>query len=360
MSSEPNYFFDRRTIDSNGHMHVPNCRITKASVDKYLGSETSGSVLHGFGAFDEINIYRDGEEIAKALSSFDTVPLMIVHEISTAADPKKELLVGAVTNPRWEYPYLYADITVWDQAGIDLINSGEQAELSAGYSRDLDWTPGKSPDGLQYDARMFNIKCNHVALVRKGRVDGAVVADKAPEVSMFDKLKHSTLVAALFSAFGVSPKEDTALALDAALDSELSKESEMTADEKAAKEKEEAEAKEKAEREAAVAMDAKINEAVAAAVKTAVEQAEARVHGLYAAKAAVADKVGDVSLDSAEAVYRFALTKIGVEHEKVVADALPALWESSNKPSGVSLDAARHEPLDITALFPGIGLIRKG
>jgi hypothetical protein len=384
------YTFDKRMIDSNGHMHVPNCRVTKASVDKYLGAETNGASLRGFSAFDMLSIYRDEQELIKSLSSFDTVPLMVQHVITTADDPQKDLLVGAATNPRWEAPYVIMDLTIWDQAGIDLIESKEQAELSAGYQRELDWTPGTSPNGLQYDARMFNIKCNHVALVRKGRVDGAIVADKAPEVSMFDKLKFPKIVAALFSALGVAPKAESALALDAALESEISvdekkkhkkgsaasgeeaatvitnldpdgdDDADMSEDEKASKAKLKKEAKEAAEKKAkedeAVAMDAKINEAVAVAVTTA----EARVHGLYAAKGAVEAIVGDVSLDSAEKVYRFALTKVGVEHEAVTVDALPALWESSQKPSNVSMDAARLEPFDIAALFPGIGLIRKG
>jgi hypothetical protein len=325
---------------------------------------------------DEINIYRDAQELAQAIASFEAVPLTMVHEISTAKDPKKEIIVGAVTNPRWEAPWIVADLTLWDQTGIDLIESKEQAELSAGYARELDWSPGKSPDGLQYDARMFNIKCNHVALVRKGRVDGAIVADQAPEVFMFDKLKFPKLVAALMAAFSTEKKAEVALALDAALESEFVEdakkkakgtaaegekeakvigetEGEMSEDEKLAAAKKK---KDEEDAAAACAMDEKIK----AAVTEAVTAAEARIHSLYAAKGAVAEKVGDVSLDSAEKVYRFALTKVGVEHEAVAADALPALWESSQKPSGVSLDTARHEPQDITALFPGIGLIRKG
>jgi hypothetical protein len=376
MERKLQYSFDRRSIDSNGHMHVPNCRVTKGSVDKYLGMETGGATLRGFRAMDMISIYRDETELVKALQSFDAVPLMLQHVVTTAEDPQQELLVGCATNPRWEDGWVVMDLTVWDQAGIDVIQSNEQSELSAGYARDLDWTPGKSPEGLQYDARMFNIKCNHVALVRKGRVDGAVVADKAPEVHMFDKLKFPKIVSALFTALGATPKAESALALDAALESELAVDgkkgtaetqepvvAELTGDEKAAKEKADKEASEKAEKEEsdrktaeACAMDAKINEAVA----TAVAAAEARVHGLYTAKSAVADKVGDVSLDSAELVYRFALTKVGVNHEAVTADALPALWESSQKTANVSLDTARREPFDITALFPGIASVRKG
>lgn len=368
------FSFDKRSIDSNGHMRVPNCRITKATVDKYLGAETGGASLRGFGATDLLSIYRDGRELAKAVDTFDGVPLTIVHEVTTADDHKKDIVVGVVTHPRLDGEWIMADLVFWDQEGIDLVESRQQPELSAGYSRELDWTAGKSSDGLQYDARMFNIKCNHVALVRKGRVDGAVVADQAPEVSMFDKLKFPKIVAALFSALNITPKAESALALDAALESEIAVDAakkepvgepvkELTEDEKVAKakkEKDDSDAAEKATKEKAdaeaCAMDAKINDAVTVAVTAA----EARVHGLYAAKGAVEAVVGDVSLDSAEKVYRFALTKVGVEHEAVVADALPALWDSSQKTSGVSLDTARHEPIDINALFPGLALIRKG
>jgi hypothetical protein len=231
--------------------------------------------------------------------------------------------------------------------------------LSAGYARDLDWTPGRSPEGLQYDARMFNIKCNHVALVRKGRVDGAVVADQAPEVSMFDKLKFPKIVAALFSALSIAPKAETALALDAALESEIVKPVvaepvvvELTEDEKAAAKKK----KDDEDAAAKTAMDEKVN----AAVTEAVAAAEARTHALYAAKSAVAPVVGDVSLDSAEKIYRFALTKVGVDHEALAADKLASAWETSQIKSESSLDSARREPFDMNALFPGFALIRKG
>ena len=57
---------------------------------------------------------------------------------------------------------------VSDATTIADIESGKR-EWSAGYSCDLDWTPGLTGSGEVYDARQINIRANHVALVKRGR-----------------------------------------------------------------------------------------------------------------------------------------------------------------------------------------------
>src|ERR1700685_3378974 len=52
---------------------------------------------------------------------------------SRAGDHDREITVGSVSNPTWQYPNVMAEITVWDGEAIELIESGEQADLSAGY-----------------------------------------------------------------------------------------------------------------------------------------------------------------------------------------------------------------------------------
>ena len=116
------------------------------------------------------------------------------------------------------------------------------------------------------------------------------------------------------------------------------------------------------QREAAkikVVVDAAIAEAVAnkdTEIKTAVDSAVKLVHDLYAAREAVSNKVGMTTLDSAEATYRFALDKSGVEHKTLIADALPALWEATSKIK-VS-DSAPESEVDFTNVFNSH--IRKG
>jgi hypothetical protein len=62
-----------------------------------------------------------------------------------------------------------ATITVWDRRAIDAIESGDQRELSCGYSYRPIMRPGIFA-GKRYDGVMRDIVGNHVALVESGRV----------------------------------------------------------------------------------------------------------------------------------------------------------------------------------------------
>jgi hypothetical protein len=112
-----------------------------------------------------------------------------------------------------------------------------------------------------------------------------------------------------------------------------------------------------------LATDAQV--ALDAALTAARTQAAADVHTLYAVAHKVSDKVGTIALDSAdapksvEAVYRFALTQMKVDHANVAADALPALYDGIVA-AAVTQDAALPLPLNVTSLIPYLANIRKG
>jgi hypothetical protein len=55
-----------------------------------------------------------------------------------------------------------------DQTVIDAMQSGAR-EISCGYSCDLEWGDGVTPDGLAYHAKQRAISINHIAVVLKGR-----------------------------------------------------------------------------------------------------------------------------------------------------------------------------------------------
>lgn len=354
------FSLDKRVIDENGHMHVAGSVITSGVVSNYLGSEVEDSAAHGYAPHELIPIYRDPVELKKAIDSFHAVPLMRRHVMVSADQPQKDDVIGVVMNPSMDGTDMLGDLTFWSaEDGIDPVNSGEKEELSCGYNRELDWTPGEI-NGLHYAARMFNISLNHVTITAHGRVSGARVADEQPaEFSMSDKLKFPRIIAALGAALGLKPEQQ--LAVDSALSVELS---EMGATEAAAIVEKTAE-EIAVEQAAQVAADeqAKTEREVAikTAVDSAVDSAVAQVHALYAAREAVSVKVGVTALDSAEATYRFALDKSGATHEGVAADALPALWEATVKVSkSASEDAAPVEAFDMSKLFPGSTYIRKG
>lgn len=174
--------FDRgaglRSKDINGRLHVRDCRISKANVCPYLGKEIPGSEALGLEPGRIYDLYRDAQHLEAAVPLFERIPLMIVHVSSTAGEPNKERIVGAVSNVRWQKPYVMADLTIWDQEGIDAVESEKQRELSPGYNYKPVMTTGVL-DGKHFDGRMTSIVPNHLALVDVGRTGPDVMVSDA-------------------------------------------------------------------------------------------------------------------------------------------------------------------------------------
>jgi hypothetical protein len=157
-----------RTFDKNGFMHVPNCNISKANVCPYLGEEIPGAEALGLDPKKVYMLYRDADELAKAAPTFERMPLLMHHVGVSSDDPNKDMIIGTYSNVRWEAPYLKADLTVWDQRGIDAIENGTQEELSPGYHYRPVANSGIA-NGIPFEIRMVDIKANHLAIVSTGR-----------------------------------------------------------------------------------------------------------------------------------------------------------------------------------------------
>lgn len=64
---------------------------------------------------------------------------------------------------------LTAVLVVQDRALLDDIAQGIRTEVSAGYTCEINPTPGVSPEGEEYDAIQQKVRYNHVAVVAMGR-----------------------------------------------------------------------------------------------------------------------------------------------------------------------------------------------
>lgn len=171
-----------RSFDKDGHMHVSEANISKATINPYIGAEIPNWQELGLDPKRVYRLLRDPNELAKGAASFAGKPLLFTHKPTTAEDHQGEDVVGAVMNPRFEHPYLKAELVVWPGAAIDAIKDGSQKQLSAGYRYTYDPTPGIY-EGEQYDGRMTNIIGNHLAMVAEGRVGpDAVVGDSMSEL----------------------------------------------------------------------------------------------------------------------------------------------------------------------------------
>jgi hypothetical protein len=169
-----------RTKDIDGRMTVKDCKISMATVNPYLGSEINAVKPELKLEPNRVyRMYREAAALEQAAPTFERVPLMMRHVATTADDPQKETIIGAVSNVRWQAPYLVADLTVWDAEGIRAIESGRLQELSPGYRYDPVMTSGVI-DGEPYDGLMLGpVIANHLAIVDIGRT--------APEVMVNDQ-----------------------------------------------------------------------------------------------------------------------------------------------------------------------------
>jgi hypothetical protein len=213
--------FDRksvRTFDTDGHMHVARTPISKANVCEYYGYEIPDADKLGLDPQRRYKLLRHPDELAKAAASSNGKPLLIKHVPTSADDHQTDAVVGAVgTDAKFEHPYLYNSLSVWDGDAIEGIKDETQKELSSAYRYRADMTPG-TYEGVPYDGVMRDIEFNHVALVPEGRAGAdVVVGDSKPKgnilMSKTVLTRKGTLLAGAVAAY-LMPK----LAQDAKFD----------------------------------------------------------------------------------------------------------------------------------------------
>lgn len=343
--------FDRQTLrkfDVDGRMHVERCNISKANVCPYFGREIPGYQSLGLDPNKIYRLYRDPAELERGAPTFRNLQLLMLHKAANASDPQIEITVGTIgSDVEFNAPYLTASIAVWTAEGIKLIESEQQAELSCSYRYRADMTPGVTSEGVAYDGTMRDIMGNHVALVEKGRAGpDVVVSDSLPvEPSKMYKRPH-LLALALAAAGSTSTATDEAkLALDAALAASTAKDCGPEAmDEWEDDPEKPGEKRKKMAKDATIppatpgkALDAAaMDQAISARgyitradaerlANDATATAVIRVNALHQARQDVESLVGPVGMDSAEAVYAFALKKEGVALDGIPAAAYGAL-----------------------------------
>jgi hypothetical protein len=153
----------RRTAE--GYL-IADANAVRTGIQLYTGSEV------GKPDMPVVRVYRAEDQVrdANSLRSFSHAPVTLDHPTEmVSADNWKQLAVGEVsTEAAWDGNRIRLPLILKDKAAIDAVQGGKR-ELSAGYTCDLVWEAGKTPSGEAYDARQYNIRANHVAIVDRGR-----------------------------------------------------------------------------------------------------------------------------------------------------------------------------------------------
>ena len=361
-----------RKYDANNHLIVDRTVITKADVNGYMGRSIPNHVALGLDPNKEYNLLRDPDELRDALDTFKGLQLLIRHIPVDASQPEKDSTIGSIGTvlDMDDDGRVWSSLRVFDQDGIDYIESKELGELSAGYAYDADMTAGTWND-KPYDGIMRNIHGNHVAIVNRGRIGSdAIIADSIEGQLMTIKLKNGSL-AKLQKQLGMDSLEDVKKAVLAvhgslALDSDDKAEDEE--DEKKAEDEEEIaedEDDEQAEDEQTQADKDNESEAMrlkerekreekdrtrdkeqaqdSIAMDAAIKSAKQDVMNIFKAGREVEPLVGVIALDSFTSdheVYAYALKQKGVDTKGINTAGLSALVKSHKQPK-VAMDSAQ-------------------
>ncbi|WP_019564369.1 DUF2213 domain-containing protein [Agrobacterium sp. 10MFCol1.1] len=153
----------RRTAD--GYL-IADAKSVRTGIQLYSGDEV------GKPEMQVVRVYRPAEEVFSrdSLQSFSHAPVTMGHpDEPVTADNWKELSVGEVsTAAKPNGVWVELPLILKDTAAIKGVET-DTRELSAGYTCELVWGDGVTPDGQQFNATQTNIKINHLAIVDRAR-----------------------------------------------------------------------------------------------------------------------------------------------------------------------------------------------
>ncbi|AYP69009.1 hypothetical protein [Acinetobacter phage vB_AbaM_IME284] len=371
---EPEHAMDKsaRSYDRNGHLLVDKTIITKAAVNPYLGSSIPRWKELGLDPNKEYMLLRDPEELRKSLDTFKGLQLLKRHIPVDASQPEKESTIGSIGTDITmdDEGRVWSSLRVFDQEGIDYIESKALGELSAGYAYDAVMKSGTF-NGVQYDGIMTNIHGNHVAIVERGRIGSdAIIADSIEGQLMAKNvvLKKGSL-AKLREQLGMDSAEDlkkVILAVHGSLALDEDDKKAEDEDDKKAEDEDDVEIVEDSDDDDKKAKDEdkqtqadKDNESEAMRLKArekreekdrdedkkqAMDAAEVRgsIMNIFKAGREVEPLVGVIALDgfsSDHEVYAYALKQKGVDTTGINTAGLAALVKSHKTPA-VAMDSA--------------------
>lgn len=273
-----------RRVDADGHLHIAHCILSAATVSPYYGREIPGAAALGLKDDAIYSVFRPPDALMRAAPSLRGKPVLMQHTPVSAQDHPASITVGAVgSDVRFTPPNLTGSLTIWDATAIAAIENGTQRAVSAGYRYTAIKQAGTYM-GMPYTLIMADIAFNHLALVAQPRVPSAIIGDAAPNPNMpFNKRSFQAMPEPTHTTPPADQTPMTAAAMDAA---------------------------------------------IAQAVQQAEERAVRQMADLHTARAAVRPFVGDVAMDSAPAIYGFALKEAGIDVTGVPEQGLKPLFES--------------------------------
>ena len=149
-----------KALTSEGFLICQNASLARIGARDYAAVEVPGLKADSEGI---VKIFRDSAALfdEATIASVRGKPITLGHPADEVTPENSDVIVGTILNVYEGKDELLADLIIYDKEAIEAINNGI-SELSLGFDSDVEQTTA----GL---GRESNIRCNHVALVSKGR-----------------------------------------------------------------------------------------------------------------------------------------------------------------------------------------------
>lgn len=172
-----------RKFKDGGQLVAP-ASIARTGIMQYRAKEL-GELFKDMDPEAVINVMTREEDLfdAESLETYRGAPITIGHPAEDVTiENAKELQHGMLDGmPARAEDQLTATVIISDAEAINLIESGVQ-ELSSGHSASLVRVADEDVEALGYHAYKTNIRCNHIAIVKRGRAGDAKIADEEMQV----------------------------------------------------------------------------------------------------------------------------------------------------------------------------------
>lgn len=200
-------------LTADGYL-VGNVACARVGVQSYHGSE----IGKGDGL---VNVYRDESEVfaLDSLASFVGKPVTDNHPpVEVKADNWKQFAVGSIgEGVLRDGEHIKVPVTLMDADTIKAVQNGKR-EISMGYTAELEWVDGVTPQGEHYQAKQKNIRINHLAIVDKGRagstcrIGDALWGEQSPNTTTGGKSVNTRTV--MVDGLPIETTDNGALAIE--------------------------------------------------------------------------------------------------------------------------------------------------
>jgi hypothetical protein len=152
-------------VTKDGYM-VCMPRVARTGIQLYSGNEV------GRPDMKEVRVYRAEDEVFShdAVKSLAGKPVTVEHPNQMiTADNWKDNAVGYLgSEVLRDGEFIRVPLHLMDAEAVKAVRGGK-TQLSVGYTAELDWKDGVTPDGKPYDVKQTTIRANHVAITHTAR-----------------------------------------------------------------------------------------------------------------------------------------------------------------------------------------------